>query len=73
MCINGEACGRHLLCEIVRLIPLFLLCVSGEGPQPMGRHTARRGGAASAAGMHDWPQRPMGGAEAQGEGSDWSK
>ncbi len=39
----------------------------------MGRHTARCGGAASAVGMHDWSQRPMGGAEAQGEGSDWPK
>lgn len=39
----------------------------------MGQHTERRGGAASAAGPHDRPQRPMGGAEAECEGSDWSK
>jgi len=37
------------------------------------RHAARRGGPPAAVGQHDWPQRPVGGAEAGGGLSDWSE
>lgn len=59
------------LCVLVVHVSLYLS--SGESAQPVGQHAAWRRGATQAAGQHDWPQQPVGGAEAGGEGSDWAQ